>query len=95
MKVKLTARTTVQNFVKGVAATDDLQRIIGHYYKCLDKDFSLGDHYASSLYVLGGFTNYDVTNPYDTYKEVYNGTHDMLNGDDYVNNAEDEKGASD
>ena len=63
MKGEVISRTTVQHVTKYEAATDDFQRIIGHYYKCLDKAFSLGDHYASSLYVLGGFKNYDVPNP--------------------------------
>ena len=88
-KVKLTARTTVQNFVKGVDATDDLQRIIGHYNKCLAEAFGQGEHYARNLDGLEGFTNDDVPNQYETYKDSYKRKNYMLDVDDYVNNADD------
>ena len=50
--------------------------------------FGQGDNYDSNLYGIEGFTNDDVTNPYNTYEEAYNGPNTMLNVDEYVNNAE-------
>ena len=66
-KGKVIARTTVQHVTNGEAATDDFHRSIGHYHKCLAEDFGRGNHYASDLDGLEGFTNDDVPNPYETY----------------------------
>ena len=57
--------------------------------------FCRGDNYASNLDGLEGFKNDDVPNPYETYKEAYNGPNAMLDLDDYVNNSEDAEAAAD
>ena len=88
-KGKFIESTTVQNVTKKESTTDDSQRIIGHYHKCLAEDFGRGDHYASNLDGLEGFKNDDVTNPYKTYEYAYNGPNAMLDADDYVNNSKD------
>ena len=67
-KGKAISRITVHNVTKDEAATDDFQRSIGHYRTCLSEDFGRGDHYASNLDGLEGFTNYYVPNPYKTYE---------------------------
>ena len=61
-KGKAIVRTTVQHVTKYEAVTDDLQRSIGHYHKCLDEDFGRGENYASNLDGLEGFKNDDVPN---------------------------------
>ena len=88
-KSQAITRTTVKNVTKYKAATYDPQRIIVHYNKLLAEDFGWGDHYASDLDRLELFTNDEVPNPYETYKESYNGPNVILNMDDYVNNVED------
>ena len=93
-KGKLIARTTVQHISKGKAATDDCQRINEHYHKFLAEDFGQGDHYASDLDGIGGFTHNDGHHPYETYKEAYNGLNAMMDVDDYLYNAEDVEAAS-
>ena len=72
-KGKAIVRTTVQHVTKYEAVTDDLQRSIGHYHKCLDEDFGRGENYASNLDGLVGFKYDDVPSPYENYKESYNG----------------------
>ena len=88
------ARTTSQHVTKNEAATDYFQRNIGNYHKSLAGDFSQGDHYAINLDGLEGFTNDDVPNLHETYKEAYNGTNSMINVDGYVNNSEDVEAAA-
>ena len=60
-------RKNVQNITNDESATDDLQKIIGHYHKCLAEAFGRGDHYARNLYVIEGFTDDDLPKPYKTY----------------------------
>ena len=81
-------RTTDQHVTKDESGNGDFQRIIGHYHKCLAEAFFRGDHYASDLDGLEGFTNDYLPNPYKTYEEAYNGSNAMLDADDYVNNSE-------
>ena len=89
------ASTTAQHVTKDEAATSYFQRIIGHYHKCLAEAFGQGDHYASNLDGLEGFTNDDVYKLYETYKEAYNGTNVMLDTDEYVNNSLNAEAAAD
>ena len=64
------ARTTVRNVKYDEAATDDFQRNVGHYHKCLDEALGLEDHYARNLDGIEGFTNDDVPNLYETCEEA-------------------------
>ena len=57
--------------------------------------FGQGYHYSNNLDSLEGFTNDGVPNPYETYKEAYNGPNEMIDIDDYVNNSEDAEAAED
>ena len=72
----------------------DYQKIIGHSHKCLSGAFIQGDHYANNLDGLEELTNDDVPNPYKTYEESYNGTNEILDVDDYVNNTKDAEAAA-
>ena len=71
-KGKVISRKTDPHVTKDEAATDYFQRSIGHYHKFLAEDSGIGDHYASDLDGLGGFTNDDVPKPSKTYEEAYN-----------------------
>ena len=59
------------------------------------EDFGQGDHYASDLDGLVGFTNDDVSTLYKTYEEAYDGKNVMLDMDEYVNNAYNSEAAAD
>ena len=83
------ARKSVHHVTKEEAATDYFQGIIGHYNKCLADNFGQGNHYASDLDGLEGFTNDDAPNPWETYKEAYNVPNAMLDVYDYVNSDKD------
>ena len=63
-KDKVIARKTVKTFTKDEAMTDDLQRSIILYHKLLAEAFGQGDHYASNLDRIEGFTHDDVPNLY-------------------------------
>ena len=56
-------RKNVQNITNDESATDDLQKIIGHYHKCLAEAFGRVDSYYSYIDDLEGFTNDDVPCP--------------------------------
>ena len=75
--------------------TDDLQRSIIQYHKLLAEAFGQGDHYASNLDRIEGFTHDDVPNPYENYEEAYNAPNAMLDMDHYVNNSYDAESAVD
>ena len=62
-KGQVIARKAVHHVTKEEAATDYFQGIIGHYNKCLADNFGQGNHYASDLDGLEGFTNDDAPNP--------------------------------
>ena len=48
MKAEVIERATVRRVTKDEYATDDIQRSIGHYHRCLAEYFGLGDHYSSN-----------------------------------------------